>query len=160
METFGTLYIVCGIIYTIACITDGQDVKPLWKRWVGKNLEKASNYFFPIKYVTETKVVKEYVPVPSPTPWQRCDYDHLTFDAVKVQSNAMITESDLMMAFMHTHYQKKDVVELLINENKSKCFNAIFRKIAAEDVVNFDVDKETARPNILVRAWLYVGKKR
>lgn len=139
---------------------DGQDIKPLWKKWVGNKLEKAANYFFPIKYVTETKVVKEYVPLPSPTPWERSDYDHVTFDAVKVASQAMITEGDLLMAYRHMPYQKSDFMNMVINENKSECFNAIFRKIAAENVVNFEIDRETARPNIIVRAWLYVGKKK
>lgn len=160
MITIGTIYIVCGIIYTIACVMDGQDVKPLWKKWVGKKLEKAANYFFPIKYITDTKVVKEYVPLPSPTPFERCDYDHVTFDAVKVESQATIMESDLMMAFGHVPYPKSDIANILINENKRECFNAIFRKIAAENVVNFDIDRETQRPNIIVRAWMYVGRKR
>ena len=159
MTTIGTIYIVCGILYAIACVMDGQDVKPLWKKWVGKKLEKAANYFYPIKYVTDTKVVKEYVPLPSPTPWERCDYDHITFDAVKVASLTMITGSDWMMAFMRMPYPKSDIADILIKENKSKCFNAIFRKIAEENVVNFEIDRETARPNIIVRAWLYVGKK-
>lgn len=160
MTTIGTIYIACGILYAIACVMDGQDVKPQWKKWVGKKLEKAANYFFPINYVTKTKVVKEYVPLPSPTPFERCDYDHLTFDAVKVASRAIITESDLMTAMWHMPYPKSDIANVLINENKSKCLNAIFRQIAAEDVVNFEVDRETARPNIIVRAWMYVGKKR
>lgn len=160
MTTIGTIYIVCGIIYLIACVMDGQDVKPLWKKWVGKKLEKAANYFFPINYVTKTKVVKEYVPLPSPTPLERCDYDRLNFDAEKVASQTMITESDLMMAFIHTPHQKKDITNILIKENKSKCLNAIFRKIAEENVVNFEIDRETRRPNIIVRAWMYIGKNR
>ena len=158
--TIAIIYITLGVLYTIACIMDGQDVKPLWKKWVGNKLEKAANYFFPIKYITDTKVVKEYVPLPSQTPFERCDYDHVTFDAVKVQSQAMITESDLMMASCHMPYPKKDIANILLKENKSKCLNAIFRKLAAEEVVNFEVDRETARPSIIVRAWLYVGKKR
>lgn len=160
MTTIGTIYIACGILYAIACVMDGQDVKPLWKKWVGGKLEKAANHFFPINYVTKTKVVKEYVPMPSPTPWEHCGYDHVTFDAVKVASQTMITESDLMMAYRHMPYQKSDFMNILINENKRECFNAIFRKIAAEDVVNFEVDRETQRPNIIVRAYMYVGRKR
>ncbi len=156
MIGFGITYIVCGILYTIACVMDGQDVKPLWKRWAGKKLEKAANYFSPIKYVTETK----YVPMPLPTPFERCNYDHLTFDAVKVQSQAMISEGDFMMALRHMPYQKKDIANILIKDNKSKCLNAIFRKIAAEEIVNFEIDTVTAQPNIIVRAWMYVGKKR
>lgn len=160
MIEFGISYIVFGIIYIFACVMDGQDVKPLWKKWVGKKLEKAANYFFPINYVTKTKVVKEYVPLPSPTPWERCDYDHVTFDAVRVASQAMITVSDLKICDCFLPYPKRDIANIQIEENKSICLNAIFRKIAEENVVNFEIDRETARPNIIVRAWMYVGKKR
>lgn len=156
MITLGTLYIVCGIIYTIACVMDGQDVKPLWKKWVGKKLEKAANFFFPIKYVTETK----FIPVPSPTPFERCDYNIQTFDAVKVQSQAMITEEDLLLDSRYMPYREKDAKAMLINQQQSKCINAIFREIAAENLVNFEIDKESAWPNVIVRAWMYVGKKR
>ena len=134
MIGFGITYIVCGILYTIACVMDGQDVKPLWNRWAGKKLEKAANYFSPIKYVTETK----YVPMPLPTPFERCNYDHLTFDAVKVQSQAMISEGDFMMALRHMPYQKKDIANILIKDNKSKCNNEEIKNIFNLSISLFD----------------------
>ena len=86
METIATTYIICGVLYIIACVMDGQDVKPLWKKWVSRRLEKSANYFFPIKYVTETKY--KYVPINTPSPFEHCDYNHLTFNAEKNQCNA------------------------------------------------------------------------
>lgn len=158
MGTFGTAYIICGILYTIACVMDGQDVKPLWKKWVGKKLEKASNYFFPIKYVTETKY--KYVPIEPPSPFERCDYDHLTFDAQKIASEAIITESDIMSGYMRQPYRHDVFVEHLIAARKRDCLHAIFNMIAENNLVNFDVDRKSAFPNVIVRAWSYVGKKR
>jgi hypothetical protein len=43
-------YITLAILYTIACVMDGPDVKPLWKRWLGSKLEAQANKLKPINY--------------------------------------------------------------------------------------------------------------
>lgn len=154
--TIGLAYITIGILYILVCIMDGQDIKPIWKKWVGKKLEKAANCFFPIKYVTETR----YLPMPSPTPYERCDYDRLTFDAQRVQSEVMITEDDLMMASRHMPYQYDDIAQRLIAERKRQCRSAIYDMIYAKNAITFEVDSETRFPAIIVRAWMYIGKRR
>ena len=155
MTTLGTLYIVCGILYIIACVMDGQDVKPLWKKWVGGKLEKAANYFFPIKYVTETK----YIPLASPTPWVRCDYEHTSFEARKIQCVSKIYETDIADELLR--YGNSGInLDCMIAQRMKNCMNSIFDTIRQENIINFDVDRESDYPNILVRAWLHVGKKR
>lgn len=42
---------VLFVLYTLACIADGPDVKPVWKKWLGKRLEKMANRYYPIQYV-------------------------------------------------------------------------------------------------------------
>ena len=42
---------VLFVLYTLACIADGPDVKPIWKKWLGKRLEKMANKYYPIQYV-------------------------------------------------------------------------------------------------------------
>lgn len=150
----GIAYIACGIVYMMASIMDGQDIKPLWKKWLGKRLEKAANRFFPIEYVIDTK----YIHVPSPSPFERCSYDHMTFDAQKIESNYLITEQELFELYMRMPFGNKDVVERIITERKKACIRAIFDKVS--DYVSYEVDRESHRPSIIVRAWLYVGKKR
>lgn len=154
METLGTLYIVCGILYTIACIMDGQDVKPLWKKWVGKRLERAANYFFPIKYVTR------YVPLPPPTPMEHYDYDITRFDSKKIESIAYINECDIMDMYIRQPYERDVFMKRLIAARKRDCLRAIFDRIAAEDIVNYNIDYKSRRPSVIVRAWLYVEKKK
>ena len=39
------------VLYTLACIADGPDVKPIWKKWLGKRLERMANKYYPIQYV-------------------------------------------------------------------------------------------------------------
>lgn len=41
---------VLFVLYTLACIADGPDVKPKWKKWLGKKLEKMANRCYPIQY--------------------------------------------------------------------------------------------------------------
>lgn len=158
MGTIGTTYIICGFLYIIACVMDGHDVKPLWKKWVGGKLEKAANYFFPIKYVTETKV--KYLPIEPPTPFERCDYDRINFDGKKIKATGIITEQDMLDALSPVSYRMDEAVPRLIRERKSRCIHAICDKIANGEYITVEVDRETQYPSILVSAWVYVGKKR
>ena len=43
------------ILYTLACIADGQDVKPIWKRWLGGKLEQYADRLKPIDYCIHNK---------------------------------------------------------------------------------------------------------
>ena len=158
MITLATTYIICGVLYIIACVMDGQDVKPLWKKWVGKRLERAANYFFPIKYVSETKY--KYVPINTPSPFEHCDYDHLTFNAEKIHATHLITETDMRDVLSFVEYRREDAVQRLIRERKSRCVHAICQKIADGGYITVEEDRRTRYPNILIRAWVYVGKKR
>ena len=155
MNTLGVAYTICGILYIIACVMDGQDVKPLWKKWVSRRLEKAANYFFPIKYVTETK----YIPLASPTPWERDGFDYTTFDARKIQCVSKICETDIADELLR--YGNNGInLDCMIAQRMRYCMNSIFDTIRQENFINFAVDRESAYPNILIRAWLHVGKKR
>lgn len=42
---------VLFVLYTLACIADGPDVKPLWKKWLGGKLERMANKYYPIQYI-------------------------------------------------------------------------------------------------------------
>lgn len=39
------LIFVLFVMYTLACVADGPDVKPLWKRWFGEKLLNASQHY-------------------------------------------------------------------------------------------------------------------
>ena len=39
------LIFVLFVMYTLACVADGPDVKPLWKRWLGEKLLNASQHY-------------------------------------------------------------------------------------------------------------------
>lgn len=45
-----TIILILFILYTLACVADGPDVKPKWKEWLGKRLKVMSNALYPIQY--------------------------------------------------------------------------------------------------------------
>lgn len=57
------------VLYTLACIADGPDVKPLWKRWLGWKLERWANGLKPIDYCQKVscKYYQEYLSRPRPS---------------------------------------------------------------------------------------------
>lgn len=46
---------VSFILYTIACVMDGPDVKPKWKHYLGAKLEHFADGLKPIDYCVHTK---------------------------------------------------------------------------------------------------------
>lgn len=158
MAIFGTIYIVLGVLYMVACIMDGQDVKPLWKKALGKRLEKVSNYFYPIEYVTRT----EYLPS------QPIYIKEATFDAVKVESRIMIGEGEVYearkqeeMARQHGYphlVSRWKTVPFMVEEAKKRCLQELFEQ--AKQGVTLAVDEESHWPGIIVSGSMYVGVKR
>ncbi len=57
------------VLYTLACIADGPDVKPLWKRRLGWKLERWANGLKPIDYcqMVSCKYYQEYLSRPRPS---------------------------------------------------------------------------------------------
>lgn len=45
LTSIGIAYIVCGFLYLIACVMDGPDVKPLWKKWMGFKFYGFAKYY-------------------------------------------------------------------------------------------------------------------
>ena len=137
---------------------DGQDVKPLWKEALGKRLERLSNYFYPIEYVTRT----EYLPS------QPIYVEKATFDAVKVESRIMIGEGEVYKAriqeeMAHRHgdphlVPRWNTVPFMVEEAKKNCLQELFEQ--AKQGVTIEVDEESHWPGIIVKGFMYVGVKR
>lgn len=154
MGTLGTLYIVCGILYTIACVMDGQDMKPLWKKWLGCKLEKMANYYHPINYGRNTEVVPfmPYVEVTS------CDIK-------KLEDNFVLSEFDLFNAYRLEEKASEGrlcmrhtmTVDGIVSRVKEKCVQSVLER--AKSFISIEEDRESRYPNIVVRARLYVGNK-
>lgn len=51
-------------------------------------------------------------------------------------------------------------IEGLVENGRQGILDAICHTIKKENVVNIDIDRESRYPAILMRGWLYVGRKR
>lgn len=92
-----SIIIFLFILYTLACIADGQDVKPLWKRWLGRKLEKMADSLHPIDYCIPAacKFGNRFR-----TP----EYHPTTFDSARIEKNVMITECQLAEAAFRANF--------------------------------------------------------
>ena len=85
-----TAYIILSILYMLACIADGPDVKPRWKKWLGKRLETISNSLYPIQYVKR--------PLPEiDNPFFKQQVQVIPADTELIQSNTMFDVRDFLM---------------------------------------------------------------
>jgi len=137
----------------VACVLDGQDVKPLWKKALGKWLERASNYFYPIEYYARTEHQPIYI-------------EEATFCAVKVESRIYLSESDVCEARMQEEIAHRNgmpcppryTVDFMVKEAKKRCLQELFEQ--AKQAVTIEVDEESRWPGIIVNGSMYVGEKR
>lgn len=143
------------ILYTLACIADGQDVKPIWKRWLGGKLEQYADRLKPIDYCIHSKC-KFYIDSLKPIYMPYGD---------KLQKNIAISERELLDLKMMEHsamnmYHRPIDPHMTVNGRidgiKRMCVNAILK--SAEQYIKVEVDKEIDYPNIVVRGCLYVSK--
>ena len=152
------IYAISGIIYTIACCMDGPDLKPLWKKALGKKLEKASNYFYPIEYFTKTEFL----------PGKPAYIEKTTFDAVKVESRVMIGEGEVWEARRQEEMSQQrgytypiprwNTVSFMVEEAKKDCAQELFEQ--AKQGMIIKVDEESHWPGIIIHGYMYVGVKR
>ena len=165
--TIAITYITLGILYLLACIADGQDVKPLWKRWLGCKLEGWADNLKPIDYcnVGKCKFYQEY--------WlnknkPKIEVPQVRFDAEKIESHMMLTESELYRARMleeeairhgksifMTPYHK--TVDGMVDDAKQRCADEILK--LTRRYITIDVRKDECRGAITIDGTLYVGRR-
>ena len=176
------IYITLGILYMLACIADGQDVKPIWKRWLGLKLADIADGFYPIDFchrdtckyykglrkaqkdVRELKHRLDVFQTARPIPVQQ---SYLALD--KIESRMVISEGDVFRARCREHEAERigmpkhmlpkwETVDGLVEETKRRCVDSILK--AAETRITLEVEKERFYPEIAVLGTLYVGRKR
>lgn len=151
-----SIIIFLFILYTLACIADGQDVKPLWKRWLGRKLEKMADSLHPIDYCIPSVCkhrLRSRIPDIHPT----------TFDSARIEKNVMISEYQLAQAAIRANFGEpfpEYEYTKLIEDGKRVCIREIEKVIEEYNLVNIVIDSDSDRPNIIIRGWLIVGRKR
>ena len=179
--TIAIIYITLGILYMLACVADGQDVKPLWKRWLGLKLADIADGFYPIDYchrdtckyykglrkaqkdVRELKHRLDVFQTARPIPVQQ---SYLALD--KIESRMMISEGDMFRARcrereaeivgMPKHMLPKwETVDGIVDDVKRRCADSVLE--TAKTRIALEVEKERFYPAIAITGTLYVGRK-
>lgn len=186
METIGIIYVVSGILYTIACCMDGPDLKPRWRRWLGMKLERYADNLKPIDYCIRDKC-KYYGLATVNLPQYEKKYIEMiaefakinalnsrptivmqNFDAVPVESRVMLSEGDIYEARMYQDMMRQHgipdwqipphkSVSFLVEDAKRRCIDGLLNE--AKQFVDVKVDEESHWPGIIIMAKMLVGKK-
>ena len=178
------LIFVFFVLYTLACIADGPDVKPLWKRWLGLKLERWADNLKPINYCygtfckcyQEAQLAEEYKQRYEAMLEEIYKINALNtrpriiisdYDIKQIEEAFIIGESELSGAYIHEEMAKRhgypsymmvNSVDRMVEEVKFKCIGKVLD--IAKSYVRIDVDHESRYPEIIVRGSLHVGVKR
>lgn len=175
------------ILYTIACIMDGQDVKPLWKKWLGCKLEIMANELKPIRYCNYN-LCGFYKDAVYCLPMVREQYQQLLknismmnaldarpkvfiseYDIKNIEQGFILGESELYEARMHEEIAKRNgiqswqippmmTVDGIVAKAKGRCLLSILD--SAKQFVTIEEDRESLCPDIIVKGTLHVGVKK
>lgn len=164
MTSIGIAYIVCGFVYLIACVMDGPDLKPRWKKWLGGRLERLANYYYPINYVCKIRYKTRWktreVPVHLPP------IEVTTYDIKKIEQAFLLREGDLFEARMHEDMARRSgmffppmmTVDGIVARTKEKCLYSVID--AVKPFITIEEDRDSNYPEIIVRGSICVGVKR
>ena len=143
------LIFILFILYTIACCMDGPDLKPIWKKWLGKKLYHKAEYFWPeLKYI--------YVPYEPP----RIEHYHTDYKPIPIKCQMRISEKDIFEQEMYGfNLSDEDPKEYCINRAKEKCIESLMHNIKNSGLIDTQVIEDPYDVSIDVMAELKVLKK-
>lgn len=164
--TIAVIYITLGVLYTIACVMDGQDVKPLWKRWLGSKLESYADKLKPIDYCKrfnciyyhralqaerDAVVQKRMAAMAAANATIRISSESGT--PLLVSEAVCINEFDVMDAH---HRYGTSAKSILIHQAKQRIVRSISAAIEKDNFVHFDVHEDRSRYETYVTGELSV----
>lgn len=141
--------------YTLACIADAPDVKPLWKHWLGGKLESYANQLKPINYCH--KALCPFI--------KRVNTPQIHFISDTLEKNVMIDEGEMFEVAQQEEFNRRYnkpiptrfTRQYKINEGKEMCTNAILEAIP--HYIDIKVDEDSYYPGVVIHGELVVGKK-
>lgn len=153
-QVIGIIYIALGVLYTVACVMDGQDVKPIWKRWLGSKLESYADRLKPIDYCNTGKCK-----------FAQIAYEQSSWKTRLIAKEYRIGEGELMQAMADEQFAKRSrfpippsrTVDGLVENAKRQIVRSLLS--TAESYITIEVHKEKHYPTIYLYGSLYVGRK-
>ena len=183
MEGVGIAYLFCALLYLVACIMDGPDVKHLWKKWLGLKLADAALHFYPIHYCkiehciypkkcreASDEIADLKKCIDSFLSMRNRPLEVTKYDMVKIESEPyLISEDQLFRAHRMQHEAKirgeefllpyHETVDGLISLAKESVVRNILQTIKNGEFVQINVDDTSRYPEIIVNGFAYVGNK-
>ena len=143
------------VLYMTACIMDGPDVKPLWKRWFGSKLESYADRLKPINYCNTGKCK-----------FAQIAFEHSRQNTRLIACERCIKESEFMRAMSDEQFARRyhypippsHTVDGLVENAKREIVRSLLS--TAESYINIEVHKEEHFPTIYVYGSMYVGKNK
>ena len=158
-----TIIFALFVLYTLACVMDGQDVKPKWKGWLGGKLEGMANELKPINYcLPHSPLCPKYV-----SPFERAIYQNNVAGMQMLQCSFVLGEQILYEARMNEHLAKVRggipipsfmTVSGLVDDAKRRCVASILNEIEKSGLIDIEINEECTSGRMNVCGRLYVKK--
>lgn len=160
--TIAIIYITLGVLYTVACVMDGQDVKPLWKRWLGTKLANMAEYYKPIDYCVMPQCKFYNEALQAERERRQREYqakillsDELAYNALILEEAVCIGEREIMQEFRRYGNHTKAVLK---ERAKQHIAAAISKAIEQNNLIRYE-EREMPYETYIV-GQLRVARKR
>ena len=127
------------LVYTACCCLDGHDLKPIWKKWLGRKLYNKAVGFYP-----EIKDI--FAPIEPPK------IEYYNFEPIRLKCNIGINE----MQFIHLN---DDARKIVMENAKRKCILNLTQKIINSNLIDFKFIQNPYNRTISVESELKILKK-
>lgn len=138
------------IIYTLACITDGPDIKPIFNRKIGTYLHKKADKFYHAHYCKPDDCIFVYKSIQSAKQKAMADIEITNYDTELIKHTVKLDEEQVYML------RNKLSNINLIDEAKHICSNAILHDIKRR--IKFDINEDNPDSSIYVTGSIVVEK--
>ena len=118
---------------------DGHDLKPIWKKWLGRKLYNKAVDFYP-----EIKDI--FAPIEPPK------IEYYNFEPIRLKCNIGINE----MQFIHLN---DDTQKIVMENAKRKCILNLTQKIINSNLIDFNFIQNPYNRTISVESELKILKK-
>ena len=153
------------ILYTIGCCLDGPDLKPKWKKQLGRKLERMANNLKPINYCNpHSRLCPNWVnPMVDALNYYRRNKDLQKLDCYVILRDSQLRDARINERLAERNGGVKSLplymtVSGVIEDAKRRCMEELFMNVRRQGLIQFQVDEESDFPNVIVKAVLYVGK--
>ena len=143
------LIFILFILYTTGCCLDGPDLKPVWKKWLGKKLYNKAKYFSPaLNYL--------FAPIEPP----KVEYYKTTYEPIKLQCRISISEMELFEQKMYGfNLTGEDPKNYCINRAKERCIESLMHNIKNSGLIDTQIIEEPYSASINVIAEIKLMKQ-